>query len=904
MRKFSRLPLLTASWLLCAAAAHGAVSSPQRILHAIDSSQTSQLPDNVPERARRAADLGAVAENSPLTEISLRFSMTTAQQKALSQLLADQQNPASTRFHQWLTPEQFGDQFGLAAADLQKVSDWLTGQGFKVTQVARGRTFLRFSGTVAQAQSAFHTQIHRLSLDGENHISNLTSPVLPAAIAGVTNSITGLNDFHPRAHHHEWVVPAATPAYTSAASGNHFVAPGDFYTIYDENALLTSGVNGSGITIAVMGQVDINLSDIATFRSLSGLPVNAPTIQVFGTDPGPPKTTGSGPTSNDLLEAELDVEWSGATAPNANILFVNTTDTIDGSLTQAIDNNLAPVLSLSYGECETAVGQTLLNYYTGLLQMANAQGQTVISAAGDSGATDCDYHVASATQGLVVDFPAALPYVTGIGGTMFNEGSGTYWSATNGANSGSALSYIPEAIWNEDSTGVLSSGGGGSSAFYTKPYWQVGTGVPADSARDVPDISFNAASSHDGYLICTPTYCVDGYKNSSALHDVVGGTSVGAPAFAGIMALVVQKTGGRVGNANPTIYALANSSFYPSVFHDTTTGTNASPCTVGTTQCPGGGPIGYSAGVGYDRASGWGTIDVFNFVNSFNLVTPLISTTGTALSSTTLTAAPASVLQGASITLTATVSSASTPAPTGTVQFLVDNVAFGSPVALSGSGNTATFSLNTATLSGGAHTAQAAYSGDTTYAGSKATSAITVVGPDFTLTPSTTSASVKSGSTASGITFTVTGTNNFAGNVTFSVNTANGTFTPNPVVISTTTTSGTTTLSITTATALSTGTAVASSQRGASTLYEAGTGIALAGLLVIVLPRRRRFVGALAAVISVGMLAASGCGSGSSSSGTGITTAQPGTYNVTVTAIGVSGNTTVTHTATVVLTVQ
>jgi len=904
MRNLSRVPLLAASLLLCVGIAHGAVSSPQRILNPIDPAQTSQLPDNVPERARQSVDLGAVAENSQLTEMSLRFSMTAAQQKALTQLLADQQNPASPRYHQWLTPEQFGDQFGLAPADLQKVSDWLTSQGFKVTQVARGRTFLRFSGTVAQAQSAFHSQIHRVSLDGENHISNLTSPVLPAALAGVTTAITGLNDFHPRAHHHEWIVPAAAnPAYTSAASGNHFIAPGDFYTIYDENALLISGINGSGITIAVMGQVDINLSDIATFRSLSGLPVNAPTIQVFGTDPGVPRT--GGPSSSDLLEAELDVEWSGATAPNANILFVNSTDTIDGSLTQAIDNNLAPVLSLSYGECETAVGQTLLNYYTGLLQMANAQGQTVISAAGDSGATDCDYHVASATKGLVVDFPAALPYVTGIGGTMYSEGTGTYWSATNGANSGSALSYIPEAVWNEDSTGVLSSGGGGSSAFYTKPYWQVGTGVPADSARDVPDISFNAASSHDGYLVCTPTYCVDGYRNASALHDVVGGTSVGAPAFAGIMALVVQKTGGRVGNANPIIYALANSSFYSSVFHDTTTGTNASPCTVGTTQCPGGGPIGYSAGVGYDRASGWGSIDVFNFVSNYNRVTPLISTIGTAISSTSLTAAPTSVLQGASITLTATVSSGSSGSvPTGTVQFLVDNVAFGSPVALSGSGNTATYSLNTATLSGGAHTAQVAYSGDTTYAGSKATAAITVIGPDFTLTPSTTSASVKSGSTATGIVFTVTGTNNFAGNVTFTVNTPNGSFTPNPVAISTTTTSGTTTLSITTATALSNGTSIASTREGNSTLYEAGTGIALAGLLVLVLPRRRRFIGALAAVISVGILAASGCGSSSGSSSTGSTTAQPGTYNVTVTAVGVSGNTTVTHTATVVLTVQ
>ncbi|MDQ2926257.1 MAG: protease pro-enzyme activation domain-containing protein, partial [Acidobacteriota bacterium] len=527
------------SVFLCGAVAHGA-AVPQRIMVAIDASGLTQLPDNVPAQAIRSTDLGLAAANAPLNQLSIRFNRTDTQQKALTQLLLDQQNPSSPRYRQWLTPEQFGTRFGLAPADLQKVSDWLARQGFTVTQVARAGTFIGFSGTVAQAERAFHTQLHRVSLDGEIHVTNMTSPVLPSALAAVTAGITGLHDFRLKPHHQAEIAPAVSPAFTSSVSGNHFIAPGDFYTIYDENALLTGGIDGTGVTIAVLGQVDVNLADIATFRSVSGLSVNAPTVMdcskltALCPDPGPPGVNPIGPSNLDFLESELDLEWSGATAPSAHILFVNSNDVINVSLTQAIDNNVAPILSLSYGACETTVGLNTLNMFNGMLEQANAQGQTLVAAAGDSGVTNCELPKAAvATHGLGISFPALLPTATAIGGTMFNEGPGTFWSATNGANMGSALSYIPEAVWNEDATnGNLSSGGGGASVFFTKPYWQVGTGVPADSSRDIPDISFNAAVAHDGYLICTtdptmpatPAFCTNGYRNSAGNLDTVGGT--------------------------------------------------------------------------------------------------------------------------------------------------------------------------------------------------------------------------------------------------------------------------------------------------------------------------------------------------------------------------------------------
>ncbi|HZL26518.1 MAG TPA: protease pro-enzyme activation domain-containing protein [Acidobacteriaceae bacterium] len=918
MRFLGRVVCAVASFLLCVAA-QGAVV-PQRIVTAIDPSQLSEVQGNVPHEARAATDLGAAPGNLALTEMSLRFNMTPAQENALTQLLMDQQNPSSGRYQQWLTPEQFAAQFGLAPADIQKVSNWLTSQGFSVTGVARGGTFIRFTGTVAQAQNAFHTQIHRMSVNGESHFANVTDPQLPAALASVTSLISGLHDFRLKPRVRQKITPAVTvdPLYTSAASGNHFLAPADFWTIYDEANLISGGTNGTGITVAVMGQTDVNVSDITTFRTLGGLSATAPTMYpLFTRDPG--KST------NDLTEAELDLEWSGATGPGATILYVNSTDVIGGSLTQAIDFDVAPIISLSYGLCESQVGLGNLNYYNTLIQQASAQGQTVVASAGDAGATDCDSsngsnNITVATLGLAVDWPAVLPGVTAIGGTTFNDTASPalYWSSTNSAtNNSSALSYIPETVWNESiADGDLSSGGGGASAYFTKPYWQVGTGVPADSARDVPDIALQATLNHDAVLICTSDgtpqgdFCTGGtYKNASGSHDIVGGTSVGAPSFAGLMSLVVQRAGHPVGNANPTIYALANSTYYSTVFHDVITGDNKSPCTAGSTNCPAGGSIGYAAGVGYDLATGWGSLDVFNFVNHWSSVTPLTSPIGLTLSTTTLTGTPSAVVQGTNIAFTSTTTGLGA-APTGTVQFLLDNVAQGSPVAINSAG-VATFSLTTTSIPNGAHTVEAAYSGDATYAGSKGFFGITITSsgtPDFSITPATSTVTIAAGGTGS-VALTVNGLNSFSGSVTLtasSVTNEGSSFSANPISLLNTKTAGFTTLTISAFRTNAISGQSAKSQVPAMPWSMTGSGVALAGLLFFVLPKRRRFVGALAAVLSIGLFAASGCGGGGSTSSTPPpnNNTAPGTYTITVSGSGTSGTTTATHTATVTLIVQ
>lgn len=915
-------------------AMHGAVQD--RIVSGVGAKAVA-LPQSVSPRLSRAiglTDLGEADGGVALSSMTLRFSMTDGQKAALTQLLIDQQNSASPRYRQWLTPEQFAARFGLSGGDMATTSQWLTSQGFKITAAARSRTFVQFSGTVAQAEAAFHTSIHKISVDGEAHIANVTPVSLPAGIAGVVGAVSGLDDFRlkPRARTHV-EQGGAGPRFTSSISGNTFLAPGDVYTIYDVKPLLTSSIDGTGITIAIAGQTDVSLNDVASFRLASGLSANLPTVKLYGTDPGTPLTNGA---PEDESEADLDMEWSGAVAPAASILYVNSTDAVN-SLVQIIDNKLASIASISYGDCEIGTGQSNADALNQTFMQANAEGITVVGPAGDAGATDCDGgNVSSATQGLAVDFPASSPYVTGLGGTMFNDSSGSYFSTANDTNGGSAISYIPEEVWNENAVDVLQNpahfgaGGGGVSTFFPKPVWQTGTGVPNDLSRDVPDVSLDAASNHDGYLFCSQGSCIDGFRDASGNLTVVGGTSVSTPEFAAVLALVQQKIGAATANANPVIYALANSTYSAAVFHDVTVGNNASPCTAGSPDCPAGGSIGYSAGVGYDLATGWGSVDAFNLVSSWTLVTPVgVGSAGSEASTTTLAASSASVTSGTAVTITATVANGGTTtesaSPTGTVQFLLDNVVSGGVVTLSGSA--ATFSLATTSLASGNHLISAVYSGDSVYAGSKGTVTIDVVSAtaaDFSLDPVTATVTTKSGTDAPGLVFTVTPVNGFTGSVAFTSGTTSGALTASanfsvtPVVI-TSTAAGTTTLTLSAYVTHAiggtgkisfspAGSASAAAPRGVKNGWYAGSGAAFACVLLLIVPRLRRFGALLGAVLAVtalgGMLGLSGCGSSSSNIPT-TTNATPGSYTINVSATGTNAaGVQSTHSSTVTFVVQ
>jgi subtilase family serine protease len=464
-----------------------------------------------------------------------------------------------------------------------------------------------FSGNAGQVESAFRTEIHQYVAGGAGYYANAVEPSVPQALSSLVLGLRSLHNLRLKPR-----VRARTTKFTSSLTGSHFLVPDDTATIYDAKSLYAAGIDGTGQTIAIMGQTDIFLSDIRTFRSLSGLPANDPNVVLVPGSPDP------GVSGDDLTEADLDLEWAGAFAPNARLTYVNSNNGAFDSLFFAVGRNLAQVLSISYGDCEPNFTSAEINTLTLLAQQANIQGQTILAPAGDTGAADCDGDVPGrtvASLGLAVDVPASLPYVTGVGGTTLYD-LGPTWSAGNNAKNGSALSYMPEVAWDDTllfGETDLTAGGGGSSSLFAKPTWQVGRGVPQDKARDVPDVAM-AASGYVGYLICSAGSCVNGFRASDGSLFVASGTSASTPLFAGIIALLDEKLNAPQGNVNPGLYTVSAAT--PNAFHDIVNGANWLPCAPRSPNCS-GGAIGYTTGRGYDLVTGLGTVDVSNLVNGW-----------------------------------------------------------------------------------------------------------------------------------------------------------------------------------------------------------------------------------------------------------------------------------------------
>src|SRR5262245_37432461 len=430
-----------------------------RITQPIDATQPEKLAGSVHPLAKAEFDKGRLDRSTIIHGVSLIFKRSSAQQEALQKRLAEQQDPRSPNYHKWLTPEQFARQFGLTSSDVAKVTAWLESEGFVVDHVARSRTQVSFTGSVARIESVFGTEMHRYLINGEKHFANAMEPQVPAALQDVILGVRNLDDFHPKPRNTGLRKTPASPHFTSNLSGNHFLAPEDFATIYDVTSLYDAGFDGAGEKIAVVGDSDITMSNIERFRSLAGLSTNDPSKVLV-----PNSGIATVPSTGDQIEAYLDLEWSGAIAKNASIIYVfvgnNPNFSVWDALQYAVDNNLAPVISISFGFCEQGLGQANVNTIRGWAQQANAQGQTIVAAAGDSGAADCDgTGVTSARQGLTVDVPAAIPEVTGIGGAEFSGDSSststtTYWNGTNDSVHGSALSYIPEVVWNDTTASI------------------------------------------------------------------------------------------------------------------------------------------------------------------------------------------------------------------------------------------------------------------------------------------------------------------------------------------------------------------------------------------------------------------------------------------------------------------
>jgi hypothetical protein len=526
----------------------------------------------------------------------LALKLSPGAEARLERRLADLQDIGSPRYHQWLTPEQFGAEFGPGPEAMERITNWLRHSGFQVDEVAAGRWSITFSGTVEQVERSFRTPIRRFLVDGKVRQGNIRNPSIPRALADVVEGVVSLHNLpHPAMN--RGFVPSR-PELREPAS--HDLTPGDFAAIYNVKPLYQEGIDGSGVSLAVVGRTHIPLGDIATFRQEFGLPAKVPEIIINGPDPGDLGAEEDG-------EADLDVEWSGAVARNARIRFVvsgstDSTDGVDLSAHYIVNHNLAPVMTTSFGQCESRMGATERAFFRNLWVQAAVQGISSVVSSGDSGPAGCDGGNDDSGSGPAVSGLASTPFNLAVGGTQLNEGSGSYWRSQKDPDQSSAMGYIPERAWNESGSaggsGLWASGGGPSS-IYRKPCWQVAKGVPeAIKHRCIPDVSLTAAGGHDGYVVET-----------SGMRTTVGGTSCSSPAFAGLMALVVQKTGERQGNPCPTLYTLGSAQFKgtgPQVFHDITAGDTTVP-----------GTQGYPCTPGYDLATGLGSVDAQALVGAW-----------------------------------------------------------------------------------------------------------------------------------------------------------------------------------------------------------------------------------------------------------------------------------------------
>ncbi len=614
---------------------------PARITEAIDETQLVRLQGNVHPLARPEFDQGIVADATPMKRMMLVLQRSPEQQAALTKFMDEQLSKDSPNFHQWLTPEQFGKQFGPADADIQAVTDWLTRQGFQGIKVGAGRTAIEFSGNVAQVRNAFHTEIHKYIVNGESRQANSSDPQIAAALTSVVAGVLSLHNFPRKSFRHDAGIHIATrevpgkPQFTTTSGCGttgtqpcYVVGPADFAKIYN----IPASLDGTLQHIAIVADSNINPQDVTDFRNLFSLPTNPPNIILNGPDPG---------LNGDEVEADLDVQVSGMVAPKATIDLVVSEDTltalgIDLSAFYIIDNNIAPVMSESFGDCEANLVNGGNTFFNNLWEQAAAEGITVMIAAGDPGSAGCDNFntESAATLGLAVSGFASTLFNVAVGGTDFDDFTTqtTFWSPTNSVDGKreSALGYIHEIPWNDSCAATATAttlntvcatannivgGGGGPSSIYAKPAWQSGiipNGIAAgDNHRYTPDVSLFASDgpqSMSFYLVCqadavpagNPPSCA---SSGSFSFGAAGGTSASSPALAAIIALINQSQVsagqvGRQGNPNPVLYKIAatagqscNSSSTPLTgsttcsFYDVTKGNNSVPCVGNSPNC-------------------------------------------------------------------------------------------------------------------------------------------------------------------------------------------------------------------------------------------------------------------------------------------------------------------------------
>ncbi|WP_263356052.1 choice-of-anchor D domain-containing protein [Acidicapsa ligni] len=739
-----------------------------RVVEHVDDARLTRLSGNTHPMARPEFDKGPVDSGKLLERIVLVLKRSPEQEAALAAFNERQYDPKSPDFHHWLHADEFGKLYGPSDADVAAVTSWLQNHGFQIYEVGKGRVWIQFTGTVGQVEEAFHIEMRNYLVGGKMHIANDRDPQIPEALSPVITGIASLHDFMPRHYSHpgDYVkrdlktgkytvvksslftggslesnpesgahsIETSSLAGRSSSSGvqpefgyvdpstgyqREELSPYDVATIYNILPLWNASapITGKGVKVAIVALSDVETADFNTYRSSFGLPTGTLVTLHSGADPGITDSQG---------ENTEDTEMVSATAPGAEVVLVAdvdnaTTNGLVTAITYIVDNEVAPILTMSYGECELENGTSGNSLFNQTFQQAATAGISSFVAAGDSGSAVCTSQNGTPpyadTFGLQVSGMASTPYVTAVGGTdlqwPFVEATNapsTYWNATNDSHGASAKGYMPEMSWNDTCSNPLllnvytsysspealcnaaidgspglvemASGSGGASACiaptgttpatcaakggYAKPSWQTGvSGIPADGKRDLPDVSMFAAYGFQqstgipgsALLICqataSPETSCDYTNPGFIIYQENGGTSAASPMTAGVMALVVQKTGKSQGLANPVFYSLAAKENYAAcnsntvkagnscIFYDTTSGSNAAVCITGDPNCvtkTSGDQVGilsgYSATSGYDLTTGLGTFNVANLVNAWPTsaaTTPTVSISPTSL---------------------------------------------------------------------------------------------------------------------------------------------------------------------------------------------------------------------------------------------------------------------------------
>ncbi|AXC13624.1 putative periplasmic aspartyl protease [Acidisarcina polymorpha] len=714
----------------------------------------------------RAVDLGAADLALPAHHVTMVLQRPGMRQASLTQYLSDVQNPHSAAYHHWLTPAEYGSRFGAAAEDVQTITAWLESEGLTIEKTSPAANLITFSGSVGQLETAFSTSIRSISIGGQKHIANTTAPQIPRAFAAAVKTVVGLDDIHPRSNLQ--IGPAAKynsltrriepelTLFDSVGNPYLYVDPADAATIYDTpNANLNTSYkgrtyDGTGVTVGVVGDSNVDLTPVTNYRTAflgeTTATVNLPTVIVDGDDPG---------LNGDEVETWLDLEVLGGIAPKAKINYYTSADSdisagLFNAMIRAVNDNAVSVLSISFGECEALAGTETTDFIGELFQQAAAQGITVTVSSGDAGSAACDNQNSETTaiNGLGVNGLGSSPNNVSVGGTDYDVLGTAFSTYVETGSTGNppyyatALSYIPEEPWNDstsvngnlaDNQSLLSNGstniiggGGGASSVFPKPAYQNAL-TPADNARDLPDVSLLAANGLYGavWVLCETSAiygpdCVtnNGAFTSSTRFDGAGGTSAATPAFAGMLALVVQATGSRLGNVNNVLYTLAANK-YSTVFHDVTTGNNAVVCTSGTQNCGGNGFMtGYNAGTGYDQASGLGSVDAAAMLANWTSAVGASSTTGLTINGST---SPVTAVHGTTLNFGVNVTPSTATGAAGLVT--TATAAAGAPTL---NGQPATIAISDGTgntgyngLPGGVYTVYANYGGDTKTAASQ-----------------------------------------------------------------------------------------------------------------------------------------------------------------------------------------